>query len=244
MSYSENPYQSPSAYGTIVRKRAGTGGTWLNSSLRKTYLHLAGAVLAFVGLEALLLNSPFGPQIVNMMMGARYSWLIVMVAFVGVSYLAQSWAMSTTSLSTQYMGLGLYVLAEAIIFLPILLIAQQTQPDAIPAAGLVTAVLFGGLTAIVFITRQDFSFLRGALMLGGLVGLLFIVWAVCTNHDLGIAFSIGIIGLACGYILYDTSNVMLRYRTNQHVAASLALFASVALLFWYVLRLLMQMNRR
>jgi FtsH-binding integral membrane protein len=45
--------------------------------------------------------------------------------------------------------------------------------------------------------------------------------------------------LASGYILYDTSNVLHRYRTDQHVAAALALFASVAILFWYVLRLFM-----
>jgi FtsH-binding integral membrane protein len=50
--------------------------------------------------------------------------------------------------------------------------------------------------------------------------------------------------LASGYILYDTSNVLHHYRTDQYVAASLALFAAVALLFWYVLRLLMELNRR
>ncbi|MEM6329409.1 MAG: permease, partial [Planctomycetota bacterium] len=38
---------------------------------------------------------------------------------------------------------------------------------------------------------------------------------------------------------YDTSNVMHHYQPGQHVAASLSLFASVALLFWYVVRLLM-----
>jgi FtsH-binding integral membrane protein len=50
------------------------------------------------------------------------------------------------------------------------------------------------------------------------------------------------IGLMSGYILYDTSNVMHHYRTDQHVAASLALFASVATLFWYVIRLLMSLS--
>ena len=43
--------------------------------------------------------------------------------------------------------------------------------------------------------------------------------------------------LAAGFIVYDTSNVMHHYRTDQHVAAALALFGSVALMFWYVLRL-------
>ena len=52
------------------------------------------------------------------------------------------------------------------------------------------------------------------------------------------------IGFASMYILYETSNVLHRYRTDQYVAAALALFAAVALLFWYILRLLMELQRR
>ena len=44
--------------------------------------------------------------------------------------------------------------------------------------------------------------------------------------------------LACGFILYDTSNVIHRFRTDQHVAAALELFASLAYLFYHVLRIL------
>ena len=50
--------------------------------------------------------------------------------------------------------------------------------------------------------------------------------------------------VACGTILYSTSKVMHDYQTDQYVAASLELFAAVALLFWYVLRLLMSLQRR
>jgi hypothetical protein len=50
--------------------------------------------------------------------------------------------------------------------------------------------------------------------------------------------------LASGYILYDTSNVLHHYRIGQHVAASLALFAAVALMFWYMIQLVMSLNRR
>jgi FtsH-binding integral membrane protein len=45
------------------------------------------------------------------------------------------------------------------------------------------------------------------------------------------------VAFAGGAILYDTSNILHRYNTNQHVAAALSLFASVALLFWYILRI-------
>jgi FtsH-binding integral membrane protein len=239
MSYSENPYQS--SWGTIAANAAVDERT---DFIRKTYLHLGGAVLAFIGIEAILLNLPIGAQVVDLMLAQRYSWLIVMALFIGISYLASSWAQSATSVPKQYAGLGLYVVAESIVFLPILLIADRFYPGVIPQAGMITAVMFGGLTMIVFVTGHDFSYLRTILMLMGLASLVLVAWAVFSNHALGIPFSVAMIAFACGYILYDTSNVMHHYRIGQHVAASLALFASVALLFYYVLRLLMQLNRR
>ena len=100
-----------------------------------------------------------------------------------------------------------------------------------------TLALFGGLTAVVFVTRKDFSFLRSILLFGGLAALGLIVVAVVFQFALGPIFTYAMIALACGYILYHTSNVLHHYRIGQHVAASLALFASVALLFWYILQL-------
>ena len=69
-----------------------------------------------------------------------------------------------------------------------------------------------------------------------------VVVGMISGSTLGLWFSGLMVMLASGYILYDTSNVMLHYRTDQHVAASLALFASVALLFWYVLRIFMALR--
>ena len=48
---------------------------------------------------------------------------------------------------------------------------------------------------------------------------------------------------ASGAILYNTSNLLHRYDPDQYVAAALSLFASVALLFWYVLQILMRLKR-
>ena len=67
----------------------------------------------------------------------------------------------------------------------------------------------------------------------------FILVAMFFQFALGPIFIYAMIALACGYILYDTSNVLHHYRIGQHVAASLALFASVALLFWYLVQLFM-----
>ncbi len=170
--------------------------------------------------------------------------MVVLGAFMVVSWIANSWAQSSTSLSKQYAGLSLYVVAEAVIFLPLLYIAERMSPDIIPEAGVITLLLFGGLTAVVAISKADFSFLRLGLTIAGFAALGIILCSAIFGFNLGILFTAAMLVLASGYILYHTSNVLHVYRTDQYVAAALALFASVALLFWYVVQLLMEMNRR
>lgn len=51
------------------------------------------------------------------------------------------------------------------------------------------------------------------------------------------------IGVAGGTILYDTSTILYRYPSDRYVGAALALFASVALMLWYVLNLLLSRRR-
>jgi hypothetical protein len=205
--------------------------------IRRTYLHLAGAILLFVVLEYLLLHAPFTPKLITLMLGSRFSWLIVLGLFMGVGYVADRWARSNTSTGMQYLGLGLYVLVEAIIFLPLMFVATVVlkDPTVIPSAGLLTLTLFAGLTGTVFITRKDFSFLRGILMVAGFGAMGVILIALLFGFRLGTFFSLAMVGLAGGYILYHTSNIMRHYRTNQHVSAALALFAAVALMFYYIL---------
>ena len=232
MNPNENPYASPmteTAQMAAADARA--------DFILKTYLHLAGAIAAFIGLEAILLNLPITESAVGLMVGSKFGWLIVLLAFIGVSTLASNWASSATDTTTQYLGLGLYVLAESVIFAPLLFIVQRIDPAIIPAAAYTTLGLFGVLTAVVMITRSDFSYLRSILVFGGLAALGLIVVSILFQFALGPVFTYAMIALACCYILYDTSNVLHHYRIGQHVAASLALFASVALLFWYILRL-------
>jgi hypothetical protein len=133
--------------------------------------------------------------------------------------------------------------AEAVIFLPLLYVAANfSSPDVIPMAGVITGFLFAGLTATVFITRKDFSWMRSILMIGGFVALGAIAASIIFGFSLGIIFSAIMVLFASAAILYDTSQVLHHYRTDQHVAASLSLFASVALLFWYVLRIVMSLS--
>ena len=214
--------------------------------IRKTYAHLGAAILAFVALEYLLLDMS-GPVYeavtvpwLNFVFGG--SWLIILALFMGASWIANTWANSDSSRGIQYVGLGLYILVEALIFTPVLFYANMKQPGVIADAGVLTLFLFGGLTASVFITKKDFSFMRGALTMAGFGAMGIIVASLLFGFTLGTLFSGAMILLASGYVLYYTSNVLHHYRPTQYVAASLALFAAIALLFWYVLRLLMALR--
>lgn len=212
--------------------------------IRSTYLHLGFAILAFIGIEWVLLQQEWVPAFVSKMTGGM-GWLVVLGAFMGVSWLANSMAMSATSKGAQYAGLILYVVAEAVIFLPLLFIAAfyAKDPLVIAKAGVTTAFIFGGLTFAAFATGKDFSFLRGFLMVGGFVALGIIVVSIIFGFSLGTIFAGAMAIFASVSILYSTSNVIHHYRTDQAVAASLSLFAGVALLFWYILRIFLAFGR-
>ena len=183
--------------------------------IRRTYQHLAWAVLGFIVVEALLLQWS-GAQVLVRTMTGGYSWFIVLAAFMGVSWLAEKWARSEASPQMQYAGLALFVVAEAIIFLPLLYIAAYfSSPNVIPTAGIVTALLFGGLTYIAFTTRRDFSFLGNILSLGGFVALGVIVASMLFGLNLGVFFAGLMVAYAGAAILYNTSNIMHRVSSRS-----------------------------
>jgi len=214
--------------------------------IRRTYTHLAMAILAFIGLEVIFFQSGLATALFSVLVkGGRIGWLAVLAAFMAVSWIADKWAHSSTSLGVQYIGLSVYVLAEAIIFVPLLYIAAIFGGEnIIPIAAIITGLLFLGLTVTAFTTRKDFSFLGPILCIGGFVALGTIVAGAVFGFNLGIVFAGAMVLFAGGAILYSTSNIIHHYNTDQHVAASLSLFASVALLFWYVLRILIALTSR
>jgi uncharacterized protein len=201
----------------------------------RTYNHLFGAIALFTLIEIGLFMSGIAQAMAEAMMGV--SWLLVLGGFVVVSWLASRFAHTAESKPVQYLALGGFVFAEAIIFVPLLFMAQRVAPGAIQSAALVTMVGFGGLTAIAFISKKDFSFLGAFIKWAGICALLLIVGGVLFGFQLGMFFSVAMVGLAGASILYDTSNVLRHFPEDRYVGASLELFASVALMFWYVLRI-------
>ena len=205
--------------------------------LLRVYGHLLGAVAVFVLIETWLFRTGLARPIAEALLGVN--WLLVLGAFMIVGWLARGLAARAGGLGVQYAGLLLYVVVQAIIFVPLLLIADhQAGGGVIGSAALLTALGFTGLTLIVIQTRKDFSFLGGLLRWGGILALLAIAGAVFFQWNLGAWFSLAMIALAGGAILHDTSKIINEWPDDRYVGAALELFASVALMFWYILRLL------
>jgi FtsH-binding integral membrane protein len=202
----------------------------------KCYAHVVGAILAFAGISAYLLSSGISERIAAPMMG---NWLLVLGAFMLVGWGASHVAHRVQSTGAQYAALAVFVFAEAIIFAPLLFVAEAMAPGTIDSAAGVTALGCIGLIATAMITGKDFSFLRGLLVWGFFVALAIIIGGVIFGFELGTWFSVAMIGFAGAAVLYDTSNILHHYPQDKYVAASLALFASIALMFWYVLQLFM-----
>jgi hypothetical protein len=206
--------------------------------LMRVYGHLLAAIVAFTLFEVYLFKAGLARPLADKLMGN--SWLLVLGGFLVAGWLARSLASRVGSLGAQYAGLALYVVAQGIIFTPLLFIASNTAGQGvIRSAALLTLLGFSGLTLIVFQTRRDFSFMGGMLRWAGIVALLGIVGSVIFGWELGTWFSLGMVALAGAAILYDTSNIIRYWPNDRYVGAALELFASVALMFWYILRLFM-----
>ena len=205
--------------------------------IMRTYTHVVGGILGFILVELGLFESGLADQIAHFMLG--FNWLLIMGAFMLTGWLATRTAQTSTSIGMQYFAYAVYVVAEALIFVPLLFIANAKAPGTIDSATLVTVLGAGGLMLVAHRTRKDFSFLRAILLWGGVLALIAIIGGVVFGFQLGTWFSVLMIGFAGAAVLYDTSNIIHYYPEDRYVSAAMQLFASIALMFWYVLRLLM-----
>jgi len=219
--------------------------------IRRTYLHLMAAVYGLVALEILYFQTlPLDNWVPNLF-AMRWGWLALFGGYVVISKIAEYWARSDTAVGQQYIGLITYVFAFSVILCPMLWIANHYATtiggrvySPIAVAAIATLAVFGVLTATVFLTRKDFSFLGPIFGIASLLIFGAILLGVFGLLNLGTGFCMLLVVFAAGAILYDTSNVLHHYRTEQYVAASLALFASVGLLFWYILQIVISMSNR
>jgi FtsH-binding integral membrane protein len=202
----------------------------------KCYAHVIGAILAFAAIEAYLFNAGIAERIARPMLE---NWWMVFGAFILVSWGATHVAHRLESKTSQYAAFAVFIVAEALVFSPMLFMAYLIEPGLVDSAAGVTLLGSGGLIATAMITRKDFSFLRGILVWGFMLALIAIIASFIFGFQMGTWFSLAMIGFAGAAVLYDTSNIMHHYPEDRYVAASMALFASIAMMFWYILRLFM-----
>lgn len=208
--------------------------------IKNTYIHLAGAVAAFIVVEFILFQLGIAEALTSFIAGNRFGWLMILGGFSLLGWMSRSLVTEADNVNKQYAGLGAYIVGEALIFAPILYIAASYAPGVIPMAAILTLMMFVGITTVAFTSGRDFSFLGNFLRIGGFIALGLIICSVLFGFTLGLIFSAVMIVFASAAILYTTSNIIHRYATHQYVAASLELFASVALLFYYILMTLLR----
>jgi len=203
--------------------------------ITRTYAHLLAAIVGFTAIEVALFQSGIARPLAQAMLGT--SWLLILGGFMVAGWLFTSMAARAESRATQYAALAGYVVAEAIIFLPLLVIADYAAPGAIASAAVLTLVGFGALTGIAMTTGKDFTFMGAMLRWAGVSALLLIAGSVLFGFQLGMLFSFAMVVFAGATILYSTSKILRTYPEDRYVSAALELFASVALMFWYILRI-------
>ncbi len=214
--------------------------------IRKTYLHLAAAIALFAILETIMVQMGLHLKALQLISSiGQWGWLGVLFVYGIASNIMHRKALTSYSLSSQYIAWGVGIFLEALIFLPLIGMAlyfsvvKGGDVNLLQQAAIITLALVVGLTAVVFTTGKDFSFLRPMLTIGFFVAIGIIVVATIFGIQLGMLFSGGMIIFAAASILYETSQIQYQYHESQYVGASLSLFASVGMLFWYVLQFLM-----
>ena len=209
---------------------------------RRTYGLVAASFAAFV----LALYGFYVSGIADTFMRAIAgigSWGIlgVMVLFWLGTTAAQSLAFNRASRTAQYAGLGIYVLLQALIFVPLIyytaIVTKGNPGEILIPACWATGALVVALTAVVFMTNLDFSFLKVAIVIGSICALGIVIVSLFAGWTLGTWFSIAMIILMATVILYQTNEIKNTMETDQHVAAAFVLFSSFVTLLFYVIRL-------
>lgn len=211
--------------------------------MKQVYGLLLGGIAAFVAIEVALFVTGIAEAIYAVVVDTN--WLLILGGFMVLNWLANTFAFKATSRNGQIGAYGLAIVAQALLFTPMLYIAT-TVPEldgAVGTAAAISLVAFVGLSGIAITSAKDFSFLGTFLKWGGLLALGLIVLAVFTGLNLGVWFSVAMIGFAGAAILWETQKILRTYPEGTEVLAAMQLFASVALLFWYVLRLVMSFAR-
>jgi modulator of FtsH protease len=208
--------------------------------LQKVYsLFLLGLFSTFGGALLTLSN----PSIMNLIFGNIIGIIVLIVAYFGLFFLTS--AVRKTP-GVNVLALLAFTFVSGLMIVPAILraVTQTGSMGVVLDASVITGSIFLGLTAYTFITKKDFSFLGGIVVIGTfavigimlLLGLLSLFHIQSESAYLALAW-IGSV-LFSLWILYDTSNIMRMHESDEYVAGALALYLDVINLFLFILRIL------
>ena len=227
--------------------------------IRSIYLHLALALLAFLVIEAVVVQlgildmfreTGLGqiaesrrPRLRLRLGSSRIGLMALIVAFMAVpALIADSWGKSALPQALHYAGLAVYLVIDALVLAPaLLMLVWIGSPQVLPAVALMTVFLMLGALAVVWLTDSDYApvtiifCLSGSVMLG----------MVATAMVLGASAGMLLFGLmqfyAVGALVVRTSQLMDEIEPQHYAGAALSLFASMPLLlpmfFIYVIQI-------
>lgn len=141
--------------------------------------------------------------------------------------------------------LYLFAAIQGAILGPVLTMVDKVAPGIPMEAAVLTATVFGGLSLYAIQSKRDFSFLGGFLFVGLLALIvtgivLFFVHAALLQT----LYTFGGVLIFSGYVLYDTSLILQKLGPNDTVTGAINLYLDLINLFWFILQLLMEFNRR
>jgi FtsH-binding integral membrane protein len=218
--------------------------------LRKTYGLLGFSLIVWSAASAGMFR--YAPEVSlkwSVWALTGYNWFAVIGLLIGSGMVAQWLAKSDSSRALQYLGLAVIVTAWTFLMQPMLWVLFTKGNFANPLGMLgqgitITLAIFIGLTATVFITKKDFTFLRGVVTVGMFAAMGIILGSMLFGFSLGLVFTGALIAILALKILYETSMLMSYFPPTHYVAAALMLFSTVATLFWNIMVFLMKLNRR
>jgi modulator of FtsH protease len=200
--------------------------------IRKTYLlFYAGLFSALIG-GLVCINSPLE----RLITGPTY--FLALIVYFGMAVGMMSLARTP---GWNYVSLFAFTAFDGMMMAPWLKYAERFAPGILAQAGFLTVMVFSLLTAYTFVTQKDFSYWGSALF----TGLSALISAEFANlfwfHSSGGAYWLAWITvvLFCGYILYDTSQIIQRYEEDDYCLAALSLYLDFVIMLQAIVEILM-----
>lgn len=228
-------YEGPA--GTVSAAQATTPARL--AFLRKTYSLFSLAMVLWMGTAAALISNVSALNAVAGLVGGGIGGFMLYLfgAFILLRVTAKTFPLNVIGLSLFAVFMGAFTAPVVAMYLGL-----EGGVGIVLQAFLLTLTVFGALTAYVLTTKKDFSFMRGALSI--CMGLVFgmVILAVfgagfAVDIVSGTGWSVAIVLLFGGYMLYDTSNILHRYPANMAASAAATLFLDFVIMFIHMLRL-------